>query len=124
MASVSWGPYCRPTMGDFPDANGLGLAELRSALASPDPGARVDALLRAPPEPGVQQLVIDALRDPEPEVRLAAVRTLVRLGGPRATRALMQAAAGDLSPAVRAEALAALSRILGARGPRLPPQDA
>jgi HEAT repeat protein len=109
-------------MGDFSDANGLGLAELRSTLASPDSGTRVDALLRAPPEPGVQQLVIDALWDLEPEVRLAAVRTLVRLGGPRATRALMQAAAGDLSPPVRAEALAGLSRILEARGRRLPPQ--
>ena len=84
-------------MGDYPDAYGLGLAELRSAL--------------------------DALRDPEPEVRLAAVRSLVRLGGTRATRALMQSAAGDLSPVVRAEALAALSRILEARGSRVPPPD-
>jgi len=104
-------PYCRATMGDLSN----GVAELRSALSSLDPSARVRALLRTPPGPAVEQLMIEALDDPEPEVRLASVRALRRLRGPAGTRALMRAAAGDPSPAVRAEALAGLSRILQAR---------
>jgi HEAT repeat protein len=63
----------------------------------------------------MEELMIEAVHDPEAEVRLAAVQALTRLRGPGATRALMLAAAGDPSPAVRAEALAGLGRILHAR---------
>jgi HEAT repeat protein len=112
-------PTVGATMGDSPSVDEPGLAELRLALASPDPSVRVQALLRAPPAAGVEPLVIDALQDPEPEVRLASIRALARLRGPGGTRALMKAAAGDLSPAVRAEALAALSRILEGRSPHM-----
>jgi hypothetical protein len=119
MVSAGWRPYCRGTMGDPPNTNDLGLGELRSALASADPSTRARALLRAPPAAGTEQLVILALQDPEPEVRLAAIQALTRLRGPRGTRAIMEAAAGDLSPAVRSQALAALSRILETRAPHV-----
>lgn len=118
MVSADRAPYCRATMGDSSNTDRAGVAELRSALASPDPSARARALLRAPPLPGVEQLMIEALDHPEPEVRLASVQALTRLRGPEGTRALMRAAAGDPSPAVRAEALAGLSRILQARSPQ------
>jgi HEAT repeat protein len=93
----------------------LGLSELRAALASPDPEVRVRAIPRVRPEPGVQEALIEALLDVSAEVRLAAVRALGRLQGPRATRALIQVSASDLSVSVRAEAVATLGRILEAR---------
>ena len=106
-------------MGDPPNTSDLGLDDLRSALASADASIRARALLRGPPAAGTELLLILALQDPEPEVRLAAIPALARLRGPRGTRAIMDAAAGDLSPAVRSEALAALSRILETRAPHL-----
>lgn len=93
----------------------LGLSELRAALSSPDPGVRAHAIQRARPEPGIQEALIEALRDPSADVRRAAVRALARLQGPRATRALIQVSTGDLSVSVRTEAVAALGRILEAR---------
>jgi hypothetical protein len=59
-------------MGHPPTAERLvreeGSAELRSALASPDP------FTRAPggAAPGVEELAVEALVDPEAEVRVAA----------------------------------------------------
>ncbi|HYT77946.1 MAG TPA: HEAT repeat domain-containing protein [Actinomycetota bacterium] len=100
---------------DHDDAASLGLSELRAALASPDPGVRARAILRVRPEPGVQEALIEALRDVSSEVRLAAVRALGRLQTPRATQALIQVSTGELSVSVRAEAVAALGRILEAR---------
>ncbi|HEY3211090.1 MAG TPA: HEAT repeat domain-containing protein [Actinomycetota bacterium] len=96
-------------------APSLGLSELRAALASPDPGVRARAIRRARPEPGVQEALIEALRDASADVRRATVRALARLQGPRATRALIQVSTGDLSVSVRAEAVAALGKILEAR---------
>ena len=110
-------------MGDSPNAVLPGVAELRAALASADASVRARALLRAPPDPGVERLMIGALEDPEPEVRLASVQAITHLRGPGGTRALMDAAAGDPSPAVRAEALAGLSRILQARSPHVRRKD-
>jgi HEAT repeat protein len=106
----------------------LGLSELRAALASPDPSVRARAIPRVRPEPGVQETLIEALRDAAPEVRRAAVRTLTRLRGPRVTAALIHVSTNDLSVSVRAEAVAALGRILEARirrdgGPEEPGQD-
>jgi HEAT repeat protein len=66
----------------------------------------------------VEELAVEALVDPEAEVRVAAVRALSRLRGPQGTKALMETAAGDPSPPVRAAALAALGGILEARSPR------
>jgi HEAT repeat protein len=56
-----------------------------------------------------------ALRDAHQEVRRASVRTLARIGGPDAARALVETSSQDVSPAVRAEAVAALGRVLAAR---------
>jgi HEAT repeat protein len=123
MVSVAWRPYCRNTMGDPSNGRELGLDQLRSALASADPSIRARALLRAPTAAGTEALVILALQDPEPEVRLAAIYVLARLRGPRGTRAIIEASSGDLSPAVRSEALAALSRILETRAPHLGRSD-
>ena len=115
MPWAEWAPYCQPTMGDAPNDDLPGARELRAALASPDPSIRARAVLRAPPGPGVEPMMLAALDDEDPEVRLASVQALIRLGGPAATRAVMAAAARDPSPAVRAEALAGLARILQAR---------
>jgi len=96
---------------------GLGLAELLEALASADPAARAGAIARARPEAGVEEVLLESLSDPSPEVRAAAVRVLARLKGRRATDALIEISAGDISILVRAEAVAALGRILEARTP-------
>jgi len=99
----------------------LGAAELSDALASAEPAVRSDALDRAGRGPDVLEVVLDALVDPDPEVRRAAVRALVRGDGPRATRALIEVSAGDVSVIVRAEAVAALGRILEAMPPGAEP---
>jgi HEAT repeat protein len=99
---------------------GLGLAELLEALASADPAARAGAIARARSEAGVEEVLIGSLSDPSPEVRAAAIRGLARMEGRRATDALIEVSAGDLSILVRAEAVAALGRILEARTPPRP----
>jgi HEAT repeat protein len=96
----------------------LGLSELRAALASSDPAIRARAIARVREEPGVQDALIEALRDASAEVRRAAVRTLARLQAPGTTRALIHVSSNDLSVAVRAEAVAALGRILETRAMR------
>jgi HEAT repeat protein len=96
-------------------ARSLGLSELRAALASPDPAVRARAIPRARPEPGVQEALIESLRDASSEVRRAAVRALAHLSGAAATRELIRVTGDDLSAAVRAEAVAALGRMLQAR---------
>lgn len=96
----------------------LGLSELRAALASPDPAVRASAIPRVREEAGVQDALVEALRDASADVRRAAVRTLARLGGPGATSALIHVSMNDLSVSVRAEAVAALGRILEARTTR------
>jgi HEAT repeat protein len=103
--------------------SGLGLAELLEALASPDPAARADAIGRVRPQAGVEEVLIESLADPAPEVRAAAVRGLARTQGPRGTEALIQVSAGDISVLVRAEAVAAIGRILRARTPAGPGED-
>src|SRR5437870_2250711 len=75
----------------------LGAGGLSDALASAEPAVRYDAVDRAGRGPDVLEVVLDALVDPDPEVRRAAVRALVRGDGPRATRALIEVSAGDVS---------------------------
>jgi hypothetical protein len=57
----------------------LGLAELEGALASFDPAVRAAALERAAPGPGVEPLVVRALLDVSPRVRVAAVDAVARI---------------------------------------------
>jgi HEAT repeat protein len=91
----------------------LGAAELRRALASPDPARRAAAVERVRPEPGVEDLLVETvLRDPDPEVRRACVRQLGGFRGPRARRTLAEVASGDLAASVRAEAVGVLGEML------------
>jgi HEAT repeat protein len=90
------------------------LAELGRALASADPRTRAAAAVRAGSEPGAEEMLVLVLTDEEPLVRLAAVRALAGVSGPRATRAIIRVAATDPSPEVRAEAVAAVGRALAA----------
>jgi HEAT repeat protein len=102
-------------MGHGPGDAALGAGELRQALGSPDPALRAAALDRARPGPGVEEILVGALRDHSPEVRRAAARAIGRVDGPVATRALMEQLSGDLSVRVRLEAVAAIGRILSER---------
>lgn len=115
-----------PTLTRMDQAAGghqLGPAELMEALTSSDPAVRARAIARARLSPGTEDVVIDALADPNPEVRREAVRALARSERPKATRALIEVSAGDVSVAVRAEAVAALGRILQARTPPSEPEE-
>jgi HEAT repeat protein len=105
-----------------PGVPGLGLAELLEALASPDPAVRAGAIARARHHAGVQEVLIESLADPAQEVRAAAVRTLGRMEGRRATEALIEVSSGDVSVLVRAEAVAALGRRLQGRTVPEPPR--
>jgi HEAT repeat protein len=109
--------------GDEPSSSAQ-LTMLRRGLASPDPEVRASALSRIrssrpadrPSDEGthgaeLEEVVTEALGDPEPGVRAAAVRALARLGARRSLRPLMRAAAEDPAPAVRREAVAALARL-------------
>ena len=120
MAWAAAHPYPRRWMDDAGEPL-LGPAELGGALASVDPALRSAALLRAGPAPGVEDLLLEALGDPVPEVRRAAVLALGRAAGPRGVGALTRVCQGDISPTVRAVAVMAIGRILTDRlgeGPR------
>ena len=110
-------PYPSPGMDHTAGGHQLGLAELMEALASGDPAVRARAIARARPSPGTEDVLIEALSDPDPNVRREAVRALARTEGRKATGALIEVSAGDVSVAVRAEAVAALGRILLAHTP-------
>jgi len=110
-------PYPSPGMDHSAGGPQLGLAELMEALASGDPAVRARAIAQASPSPGTEDVLIDALSDPDPDVRREAVRALARTEGRKATGALIEVSAGDVSVAVRAEAVAALGRILLAHTP-------
>jgi hypothetical protein len=100
---------------------GIGSARLRRALASPDPSERAEAIALLAGEAAAEPVVITALDDPDPRVRLAAARALARLALPRGIGALIRASSGDLSPAVRKEAVAGLGRIVATRLEGRPP---
>ncbi len=89
--------------------------DVHGGLASPDPRRRAAAVARAAANPSGERWVVGALDDPDPSVRLEAVRTLARLARPRGIRALSRVAAGDVSRVVRREAVAGIGRILTAR---------
>lgn len=93
---------------------------VRRAMQSPDPAGRLAVLRRAGgvrlPEPAVQaeleDVVADALSDAEPDVRIAAIRALLRMDARAALRALIRASSDDPAPQVRREAVAALARLV------------
>jgi hypothetical protein len=92
-----------------------GAARLRDALAHGGPAERVAAIHSAPPGPGLEWALIEALADPEPAVRMAAVRALAAMARARGTRALVRVSLADPSPDVRVDAVGAVGRILAGR---------
>jgi HEAT repeat protein len=90
-------------------------SRLRRALGKGDAQARSAAIDSARPGPGLEDVLLEALGDPEPSVRASAVRALAVLSRARGTKALIRIAGADPSPSVRAEAVTALGAILGGR---------
>src|SRR6266496_62303 len=62
-----------------PPSQEPGAARLRDALEHGGPSERVAAIRSAPPGPGLEPVLVEALDDPEPAVRMAAVRALAAL---------------------------------------------
>jgi HEAT repeat protein len=107
----------------------LEAAQLRSALASWDPIERIAAIGRAARRPDVEEALIEAASDADPQVRRAVARALGRQGTRRAVTELARVAAEDSMWPVRAEAIAALGTMLGrsdqsATGKATSPRDA
>lgn len=100
------------TSGGDPAGGQPRLAEIRRALDSADPRKRAAAAARAGTEPGGEEILLLALEDQAPAVRLAAVRALASIPGARFTREMMRVASTDESPDVRAEAVDAVGRAL------------
>lgn len=134
--AAGWGRSHQPSMGPEPSSPGTrgsggedeaiglppgssiqepGAARLRDALAHGGPAERVAAIHAAPPGPGLEPVLIEALADPEPAVRMAAVRALAALARGRGTRALVRVSLADPSPEVRVDAVDAVGRILAGR---------
>jgi|GEM_PF-3555406 len=85
-------------------------------MSSGEPATRARAIARVGSVPGVEGILIEALRDPSGLVRTAAVRSLARTLSPRTTQVLISVAASDLEPAVRLEAIDARARLVEGRG--------
>ena len=88
------------------------MAELAQALLEADPFVRAEAVADVAAEPAACEVLGLALRDEFPLVRREAVRTLGRIGGKEATRALSESATHDPSAEVREEAVSVLARML------------
>jgi HEAT repeat protein len=87
-------------------------------VTDPDPFVRAEALGGLGASPPLLDALISALDDDFPVVRRQAVRSLREAGGPRAARALIEAANQDPSAEVREEAVAALAAMLRAAQPQ------
>ena len=90
----------------------VGAPELRVVLRSGPAAARADALRRVISGPGAEPAVVEALSDPDPLVRVAAVHALGRIAGAVGAWAVIRAAVQDPVPMVRAAALEVLEREL------------
>jgi HEAT repeat protein len=84
-------------------------------MRSPDPVVRAHALRRARRDPDLADLLALSLDDPHEEVRVEAVRALLRIRGQGAARTLVRVAGTDPAPSVRREAVLALGRIAALR---------
>lgn len=112
-------------MAGRPPSEGRTSGWIARSLASEDPAQRRDALAYAsrisridpPDRPAVEEAVTAALRDHDPDVRIAAIRALVRMGMGRSLHALIQTAGEDPAPEVRREAVAALARLIPSAAP-------
>lgn len=83
--------------------------DLKTAIESPDPFVRTDALARAD---SASDAIVAALTDDYPLVRREAVRALGRRGDEEAARVLLRAAAHDPAAEVREEAVSALAGMM------------
>jgi len=89
-------------------------------MQSSDAATRREALERAgalhPWDPveraELEEAVSEALLDEDASVRIAAVRSLARLGAKDSLRSLVRASSEDPAPQVRREAVAALARLV------------
>ena len=94
---------------------GSELERLRRGARTGSPLQRAAAIAASRPGPGVEEILVEALDDPEVPVRLSAVRALAGAARSRGTRALIRLTSTDPAPQVRAEAIAALAQILDQR---------
>jgi HEAT repeat protein len=88
--------------------------ELIRAAGSEDPFARADAIGQLRGRAGAEPTLLGAIRDDYPQVRRAAIRSLVGTGDPDAIRAVIDVVDHDPSAEVRAEALDALEVLAAA----------
>lgn len=84
------------------------LEDLERHLRSSDVFAKVEALRRVRPMPGVEPFLLEALEDDLAAVRVQAVLALGRVGGPAAMEAVSHVLGTDPSPDVREAAVTAL----------------
>jgi HEAT repeat protein len=98
-----------------PGPGAIGPAEIHVALASDDPMVRAAALRGITIDAATEPLVLTALHDDHPTVRMASAKALGGSISPQAARALIEASAVDPSPEVRAGAVESLGRILSVR---------
>jgi hypothetical protein len=111
-AGVAWVVHAaitpQPVPTQPPDHTAVRLQRLRD----PDPFVRIEAMGELRGHPALQEALLRALRDDYPVVRRQAVRALKEVGGPQATRALLDVANQDPSAEVREEAVGALAAML------------
>jgi hypothetical protein len=106
----------RDTPGRFVSTPaGWDIERLRQLVRTGSPVQRAAAIAAARPAPGVEEVLVEALDDPEVAVRVSAVRTLAGAARSRGTGALIRVTSTDPAPQVRAEAVAALAQILDQR---------
>ncbi len=102
----------RPEQDPVEQAADTEPARLREALRTGTPPQRATAIRSAVSAPGVEVVLVEALDDPDPTVRVAAVHALGPLARSRGLRGLARTAMEDPSPAVRVEAVRALASVL------------
>ena len=102
MAAVPFASYAFTPMGDT-GSSGLERdpvhspaesepARLRAALRSGSGPQRAAAVRGALPAPGMEAVLLEAMGDPDPTVRMAVVRALRAVARAKGTRALLRAA--------------------------------
>lgn len=91
---------------------GADAAGLREVLRGGSSLQRLAAVSSLRPGPGVEAALVEALDDPEFQVRAGAVRAFAAVARARGTRALLRVSATDPAPEVRAAAVAALAGLL------------
>jgi HEAT repeat protein len=99
-------------IGDAGPGNSPTTDELIRAAASEDPFARAHAIGLLGGRAGAETTLLGALRDDYPQVRRAAIRSLVGSGDLTAIRAVIDVVDHDPSAEVRAEALEALEALV------------